>query len=263
MNANIKHFQSSDNQLPAKKRRKSHIARSLITDIHPLSTPSPDKDDRQNEWWLALKPEDRWFTGRAYHIGKRAMDLLLLAVTLPFLLPLFLLVALLLKLEDPKGPILFKQQRTGINGYRFGMYKFRTMVTNAEELKKEFMHLNELQYPDFKITNDPRITRVGRFLRKTSLDELPQLLNILKNDMSLVGPRPTSFAANTYSLWHTERLDVQPGLTGLWQITGRGSMEFDDRVRLDVVYIERRSLLLDFLILLGTFTAVLKQKGAH
>jgi lipopolysaccharide/colanic/teichoic acid biosynthesis glycosyltransferase len=130
-------------------------------------------------------------------------------------------------------------------------------------LKKELAHLNELQWPDFKITNDPRITRVGGFLRKTSLDEAPQLLNVLRGEMSLVGPRPTSFSAQTYKLWHTERLDVQPGITGLWQIIGRGTSEFNDRLRLDIAYIERRCLWLDVQILFRTVTAVLEQRGAY
>jgi lipopolysaccharide/colanic/teichoic acid biosynthesis glycosyltransferase len=125
------------------------------------------------------------------------------------------------------------------------------------------MHLNELQWPDFKITNDPRVTCIGRFLRKTSLDELPQLINVLKGDMSLVGPRPTSFGTETYRLWQTERLDVQPGLTGLWQIVGRGEIEFDDRLRLDIAYIERRCLTLDIQILFRTVTSVLLRKGTH
>jgi lipopolysaccharide/colanic/teichoic acid biosynthesis glycosyltransferase len=124
------------------------------------------------------------------------------------------------------------------------------------------MHLNILQWPDFKIPDDPRITRMGKILRKTSLDELPQVLNILSGEMSLVGPRPTSFSPTTYDLWHTERLDVTPGLTGLWQILGRGSMEFDERVRLDVAYIERRGLLLDWLILIHTALAVVQRRGA-
>jgi lipopolysaccharide/colanic/teichoic acid biosynthesis glycosyltransferase len=109
------------------------------------------------------------------------------------------------------------------------MYKFRSMVTNAEEQKIELAHLNELQWPDFKITNDPRITKIGAFLRKTSLDELPQIINVLAGEMSLVGPRPTSFSAETYALWHTERLDVLPGVTGLWQLLGRGKSEFDQQ----------------------------------
>jgi lipopolysaccharide/colanic/teichoic acid biosynthesis glycosyltransferase len=203
------------------------------------------------------------FRGKAYVFAKRAMDLTLVFVALPFLVPLFLLIILLIKVESPDGPVIFSQNRTGKNGQRFKMYKFRSMVPNAEELKKELAHLNELKWPDFKITNDPRITRVGRILRKTSLDELPQLLNVLKGDMSLVGPRPTSFGSNTYNLWHTARLDVMPGLTGLWQIIGRGETEFDERLRLDIAYIEHRCLWLDIQILFRTVLAVFSQKGAH
>ena len=143
------------------------------------------------------------------------------------------------------------------------MYKFRTMVKNAEELKAKYAHLNELSWPDFKITNDPRVTRVGGFLRKTSLDELPQLFNVLKGDMSLVGPRPTSFDVSTYSLWHTERLEVLPGITGLWQISGRSNLDFEERLRLDVEYIEKRSLALDIRILIGTVSAVFRREGAY
>ena len=137
------------------------------------------------------------------------------------------------------------------------------MVPNAEELKKELAHLNELKWPDFKITNDPRITRVGRILRKTSLDELPQLINVLRGEMSLVGPRPTSFAANTYTLWQTERLDVIPGLTGLWQVYGRGESEFDERLRLDIAYIKHRCFMVDIEILIRTVSSVVAGRGAH
>ena len=141
------------------------------------------------------------------------------------------------------------------------MRKFRTMVRNAEELKAELAHLNILPPPDFKIPNDPRITRVGRFLRQSSLDELPQLLNVIRGDMSLVGPRPTSFDPSTYSLWHTYRLDVAPGITGLWQINGRNETTFDERLRIDIEYIERRSFRLDLEILLKTVPAVLRRSG--
>jgi lipopolysaccharide/colanic/teichoic acid biosynthesis glycosyltransferase len=137
------------------------------------------------------------------------------------------------------------------------------MIDNAERLKGNIAHLNEMKWPDFKIKNDPRTTRVGRFLRKTSLDELPQLINVLKGDMSLVGPRPTSFTPDTYRLWHTERLDVMPGITGLWQLIGRGETEFDDRLRLDILYIDQRSLSVDFYILVNTIWMVIKQRGAH
>jgi lipopolysaccharide/colanic/teichoic acid biosynthesis glycosyltransferase len=143
------------------------------------------------------------------------------------------------------------------------MYKFRSMVPNAEELKKELAHLNELKWPDFKITNDPRVTRIGNILRRTSLDELPQLLNVIKGDMSLVGPRPTSFAPDTYDLWQTVRLEVVPGLTGLWQIIGRGETEFYERLRLDIMYIKHRSLWLDIEILFRTVLAVIAQRGAY
>ena len=215
------------------------------------------------DWLARITPEKRFLQGQSYFTAKRIMDLLLLLLALPLVVPVFILCALLIKLEDPKGPILFVQQRTGKGGRRFGIYKFRTMVYNAEELKAQLSHLNELQWPDFKITDDPRVTRVGRLLRKTSLDGLPQLLNVLKGEMTIVGPRPTSFSAETYTLWQTERLDVTPGITGLWQIMGRASMEFTDRVYLDVFYIEQRSIWLDFQILVRTIFAVLAQRGAH
>jgi lipopolysaccharide/colanic/teichoic acid biosynthesis glycosyltransferase len=196
-------------------------------------------------------------------MAKRIMDVFLVLVASPFWLPLVGLIALVIRWTSPGAPVIFKQLRTGKGGQRFSMYKFRSMVPNAEELKAKYAHLNELQWPDFKITNDPRITPIGRFLRKTSLDELPQLFNILRGEMSLVGPRPTSFGSETYKLWHTERLDVAPGLTGLWQIIGRAQLEFDDRLRLDIAYIERRSLWLDISILIYTVIAVFKQRGAH
>jgi lipopolysaccharide/colanic/teichoic acid biosynthesis glycosyltransferase len=169
--------------------------------------------------------------------------------------------AVLIWLNDP-GPILFRQERTGKGGRRFTMFKFRTMVTNAEELKVKYAHLNEHTWPDFKITDDPRVTKIGRFLRKTSLDELPQILNVMLGDMSLVGPRPTSFEASTYDLWHTERLEVLPGITGLWQVNGRSTLDFDERLVLDIAYIENQSLWLDIYILFRTVTAVFNRRGA-
>ena len=217
----------------------------------------------QHHWLDQITPDRRLLRGRSYLFAKRATDLLLTLAALPLLLPLFIICAILIKLEDPRGPVLFVQQRTGKGGRRFGMFKFRTMVSNAEELKHKLAHLNELEWPDFKISKDPRVTKIGRILRKTSLDELPQLINVLKGEMTLVGPRPTSFKAETYTLWQTERLDVTPGITGLWQIMGRGSMEFTDRVYLDILYIERRCLWLDIQILFRTVLAVLAQRGVH
>jgi lipopolysaccharide/colanic/teichoic acid biosynthesis glycosyltransferase len=229
---------------------------------HAMASTFNHREHPAYDWLNRIKPNRSPRARKAYLFSKRLMDLTILLLALPFLLPLFLLCALLIKIESPDGPVMFSQKRTGQGGRTFRMYKFRTMVPNAEELKKELQHLNELQWPDFKISNDPRITKVGRILRKTSLDELPQLLNIIKNEMSLVGPRPTSFGAHTYDLWQTERLDVQPGLTGLWQLFGRGTTEFHDRLLLDIAYIERRCLWLDIQILFRTVPAVLKQRGA-
>ncbi len=217
----------------------------------------------EEDWIKKFDPQKRIVTGRAYLLVKRVVDLFLVGVTLPLWLPLNGVVALIIRMTSPGAPVIFKQLRTGKSGHRFHMYKFRTMVANAEDLKSQYAHLNELKWPDFKITNDPRITPVGRFLRKTSLDELPQLFNVLRGDMSLVGPRPTSFGPETYKLWHTHRLDVMPGLTGLWQIIGRAQLEFDDRLRLDIAYIERASLWLDINILVRTVMAVFESRGAH
>jgi len=196
-----------------------------------------------------------------YERVKRGIDVALSLVALPIALPLIGAAALAIRLSDP-GPVLFRQARTGRGGRRFSMYKLRTMVTNAAELKAELLHLNDRTGPDFKIVDDPRVTPLGRFLRRTSLDELPQIFNVLRGDMSLVGPRPTSFEAGTYSLWHTERLEAPPGITGLWQISARDESEFDERVRLDIQYVERRSTSLDLWILLRTIGPVLLRRGA-
>jgi lipopolysaccharide/colanic/teichoic acid biosynthesis glycosyltransferase len=217
----------------------------------------------EEDWIKKFDPQKRIFTGAAYFLLKRIMDLVLVLITLPLWLPLNAVIALIIRITSPGAPVLFSQMRTGKGGRRFHMYKFRTMVPNAEELKSEYAHLNELQWPDFKITNDPRIIPFGRFLRKTSLDEVPQLFNVLRGEMSLVGPRPTSFGPETYKLWHTHRLDVIPGLTGLWQILGRAQLEFDDRLRLDIAYIERASIWLDISILARTVLAVFESRGAH
>lgn len=219
---------------------------------------------RQAAAWLAgIHPEKALFRGRYYLMAKRLLDVTLVVGVLPVVVPLVLLCVLLLKLESPGAPAVFVQTRTGKGGRIFRMYKLRSMVPNAEALKATLNHLNELVWPDFKIRNDPRITRVGRFLRRTSLDELPQLWNVLKGDMSLVGPRPTFFTAATYTLWHTERLDVLPGLTGLWQVLGRGNTVMDERARLDIAYIEKRCLWLDLQILARTIAVVLQQRGAY
>jgi len=197
---------------------------------------------------------------RRYLVAKRALDLVVCSVLLLLALPVMAACALAIRL-DTAGPIVFAQMRTGRDARRFRMWKFRTMVANAEDLKAGLAHLNVLPPPDFKIPDDPRITRVGRFLRATSLDELPQLVNVMRGDMSLVGPPPTSFPATSYDLWHTQRLDVAPGITGLWQVEGRNEMTFDERLRLDAQYIRRMSLRTDVVLLARTAGAVLRRSG--
>lgn len=199
-----------------------------------------------------------------YFRAKRIFDLILVIGSLPFWLMLTFLVYVAVWISEPTAPVIFIQQRTGKNGQRFKMFKFRTMVPNAEKLKSQLSAVTangELAGP-LKMANDPRITRLGRILRKTSLDELPQLFNVLRGEMSLVGPRPTSWGARAYKIWHTERLDVLPGITGLWQVSGRGSEDFDDWLRWDIRYLERQSLTLDIVILYKTFAAVFNRRGA-
>jgi lipopolysaccharide/colanic/teichoic acid biosynthesis glycosyltransferase len=221
-----------------------------------------------NEYTYTLlnhfQPKNRLVRGRTYLRAKRITDLVVVIATLPLWLPLSALIYLIIRASAPDAFVIFVQKRTGKNGKRFLIYKFRTMVPNAEELKSKLAAVNgsgDLAGP-LKLANDPRITRIGRFLRKTSLDELPQLVNILRGEMSLVGPRPTSWSPESYKLWQTERLDVLPGLTGLWQIYGRGGQDFDEWLRWDIRYLENQCLSLDFIIMIKTFTAVFKQRGA-
>ena len=215
------------------------------------------------DWIQKYDPSKRMLSGSTYALLKRFLDLTLIILAMPVWLPLVGLIALAIKVTTPHGPILFTQARTGRGGRRFCMYKFRTMVPNAEALKEKYAHLNELKWPDFKVTNDPRVTSIGRLLRKSSLDELPQLFNVLRGDMSLVGPRPTFFSADEYRLWHTARLDVLPGITGLWQVTVRSTVDWDNRTRLDIAYVARRCMTLDLEILLRTVPSVLKAHGAR
>jgi exopolysaccharide biosynthesis polyprenyl glycosylphosphotransferase len=194
---------------------------------------------------------------------KRVIDILLSSVLLVLLSPLFLVVAILIKLTSP-GSIFFSQERVGLNKRPFRIFKFRTMVPNAESLQKELLALNEMQGPVFKIKNDPRITRLGRVLRKTSIDELPQLFNVLKGDMSLVGPRAMS--VRDYQQfsedWQRRRFSVPPGITCLWQINGRNLIPFEQWMELDMQYIDKWSIWLDLKILARTIPAVLRGSGA-
>lgn len=195
--------------------------------------------------------------------AKRLFDLLAVSIAAPIWLPLLALIAIALKVSSPGAPVLFTRPRLGKDGRRFPMFKFRTMRPDAEALANVVRRRSEVPWPQIKIVDDPRVTRLGRVLRQTSLDELPQLLNVLRGEMSLVGPRPTAFSETAYAFWQRARLEAPPGLTGLWQIEGRGWCDFDHRSRLDIDYIRRQSLLLDLKILLRTVGVVLGRKGSY
>jgi len=195
---------------------------------------------------------------RPYVRFKRLLDVGVTLFSMPILAPLIGLCGLAIKL-DSRGPVFFVQDRIGRDGRLFRMYKLRTMVANAEELKAATLDERTIH---FKTLDDPRITRVGRILRKTSMDELPQLFNVLRGDMSLVGPRPTSVYLATYEPWHTVRLEIRPGLTGIWQIHGRNQTTFDERVRMDADYVKNLSLAGDLKLLGQTVAVVLKGRGA-
>jgi len=204
-------------------------------------------------------PEASWQS-----MAKMLMDFFGALTLLILLSPLFLLVAVVIKCVSP-GPVFFKQQRSGLSGAPFTLYKFRTMVTNAEQFKHELEAMNEMRGPVFKVTNDPRVTRVGKWLRRYSLDELPQLFNVLRGEMSLVGPRPLPVdeVKHFNDLAHRRRLSVKPGITCLWQISGRNQIsDFKEWVRLDLEYIDNWSLWLDLKILLRTIPAVFVATGA-
>jgi lipopolysaccharide/colanic/teichoic acid biosynthesis glycosyltransferase len=199
-----------------------------------------------------------------YLFAKRALDCLLSVVSLVLLSPVFILIALAVKLSDPRQSVFYAWHVLGKNGKPFVGYKFRTMVPNADDLKRKMLEFNEMQGPVFKMRNDPRTTRLGRILRKFSLDELPQLYSVLKGDMSLVGPRPPSAQeAAEFEFWQRRKLSVTPGISCLWQINGRNDIhKFSDWVRLDLQYIQSASFLLDLKIILLTIPAVLSARGA-
>jgi lipopolysaccharide/colanic/teichoic acid biosynthesis glycosyltransferase len=192
---------------------------------------------------------------------KRAVDALLAGVFLVVLSPLFAVVALNVLRRDG-SPVLYRQTRVGLNGRRFTMYKFRTMLRDADQRLGEVEHLNEVHGRAFKATNDPRLTHSGPFLRRTGLDELPQLWNVLRGDMSIVGPRPPlPSEVQGYDVWHRRRLSMKPGITGLWQVSARREVEFDRWVAIDLEYIDRWSLWLDLKIMARSVPAILAQQG--
>lgn len=199
-----------------------------------------------------------------YLFVKRIIDIVGASVGLIVLSMVFLIVALLIKIEDPKGPIFFSQKRIGKNEKGFNMYKFRSMVTDAESRLKDLLEQNETTGAMFKMKNDPRVTKVGNFIRKTSIDELPQLWNVLKGDMSLVGPRPPlPREVSEYTTYDKQRLLVQPGCTGLWQVSGRSNIGFEDMVKLDIHYAQNRNMLFDVKIILKTIGVLFGSKDAY
>lgn len=200
---------------------------------------------------------------KVYLFLKRLIDIIGSGLGILILIPVFLIIGILIKLEDPKGSVFFSQKRNGLNGKEFNMYKFRSMVHNAEDLLESLMSKNEMDGPVFKIKDDPRITKIGKFIRKTSLDELPQLFNVLKGDMSLVGPRPPiPREVIQYNKYQYQRLLVKPGITCYWQISGRNNIDFDEWVELDLKYIKERNLFKDIYIILMTLPVLLGDKNA-
>ena len=202
-----------------------------------------------------------WTHGRLL-AGKRAFDLTVTLAAMPVWLPVLAALIAAVKISDLRNPAIFRQWRTGYRGRRFKVFKIRTMVPNAEQLVKEMMDRNEAGGPQFKMHNDPRVTRIGRILRKTYLDELPQLFNVLKGEMSLVGPRPASTPVDAYSDWWKSRLMIVPGLTCSWQINRDINGDFDGRTRLDIAYMRRRSMAQDLSLLVRTVVvAFIKRTG--
>ncbi|WP_244533241.1 sugar transferase [Paenibacillus sp. 453mf] len=202
-------------------------------------------------------------TNTTYLIMKRLTDVIASLFGIIILIPVFLLIGILIKIEDPRGPIFFKQIRIGKNEKEFYMYKFRSMVHNAEDLLEGLLEQNEISGAMFKMRNDPRITKIGKFIRKTSLDELPQLWNVLKGEMSMVGPRPPlPREVADYSLYDKQRLYVIPGCTGLWQVSGRNNLGFKEMVELDLKYIRNRRYWYDIKIIFKTIRLIFGAKDA-
>lgn len=197
-----------------------------------------------------------------YKISKRMIDIMASVIGLICLSPVLLLLIVLIKL-DSKGPVIFKQKRVGFKGREFYMYKFRSMVVNAEELKAKLAAQNEMSGPMFKMKEDPRVTKIGKFIRKTSLDELPQLINVIKGDMSLVGPRPSlPNEVKEFEPWMLRRLDVKPGLTCFWQVSGRNDIDFEDWMKLDIKYVNEKNFFLDIKLIFKTVLVLFGDKHA-
>lgn len=232
----------------------------VLSNFFDLSVVRPRAEELEDTSWMThyAPPANGWAT-----VGKRILDLLFASLAIVATTPIVLVAALLIKVTSP-GPVFFKQERIGQNKRQFAVYKLRTMIVDAEDLQPRIEHLNEAKGPVFKIKDDPRITPIGRFLRRSSIDELPQLINVLKGEMSLVGPRPLPLRdyAGFNEDWHRRRFSVPPGITCLWQINGRSSVPFEKWMELDMEYIDKWSLWLDLQILAKTIPVVLRGSGA-
>lgn len=233
------------------QRKKSRKSNSSVRYDHKIKEPLTPICDleallvRRMPWW------------------KRTMDIGGALFALILFSPIMLLAAAAIKFTS-SGPVIFKQKRAGLGGRSFDLYKFRSMVVNAEALKKDLLKDNEQTGPVFKMKNDPRVTPVGKFLRMTSMDEVPQLLNVLKGDMSLVGPRPPTLdEVLSYEPWQRRRLQVTPGITCIWQVSGRSNVKFMDWVRMDILYIRTRGVLQDVKLILKTIPAIIFSRGAY
>jgi exopolysaccharide biosynthesis polyprenyl glycosylphosphotransferase len=235
----------------------------VVPRLFDLVSPSTEIHTLEGIALLGMPP---LHLSRSARLLKRTMDVVLAAAGLVVLAPLLAVIAVLIKLDSP-GPVFFRQTRMGSGGDLFRIFKFRSMAADAEERKTELVHLNRHAQPGsdprmFKIPDDPRITRIGRFLRRSSLDELPQLVNVLKGEMSLVGPRPLILDEDRHvGDWARTRLDLRPGITGLWQVLGRSDIPFDEMVKLDYLYVTTWSLWQDFRLLFRTIPLVLQPRG--
>lgn len=208
--------------------------------------------------------EDKLNHQYAYRFVKRLFDIIASAIALVLLSPLLLIIAICVKVDDPKGSVFYTHDRVGKDGRIFKMIKFRSMVSNADQLLAKLQSQNDVNGAMFKLKNDPRITRVGRVIRKYSLDELPQLLNVIAGQMSIVGPRPPLVSeVAQYTDYDKQRLMVTPGATGMWQVGGRNDVDFDEMVRLDLTYITHRSIWLDLKIMFETVKIMIKPNGAY
>ncbi|MGG5317333.1 sugar transferase [Enterococcus sp. AZ072] len=227
-----------------------HVVKDDVPPVGKVETVWLDKDKINNRI--------------GFQCVKRIIDITLSAVGLVFLIPVFIVVAILMKKEEPRGPVFFKQTRVGKNGKEFTMYKFRSMCIDAEEKLADLLAENEIKGAMFKIKDDPRVTKIGKAIRRNSIDELPQLLNVLKGDMSLIGPRPPlPREVREYSRYDMQRLLVKPGCSGLWQISGRNDMNFAEMVELDVQYIREQSLINDIRLIWKTIQVMLRPNGAY